>query len=212
MPTNPAPVNKTPENPPEDVGAAPRLILASASPRRRELLASLGITFIVEPAEVEEHEPERADPQAMVRHNAALKADWVATRHPDSFVLGADTTVYLDGCVLHKPADLEEARRMLRRLSGRAHAVFTGLALRHERKGLREDLGVESKVVFKALDDAAIERYLAVASPLDKAGAYGIQDHGELIIERWEGSFTNIVGLPLEATRELLTRHGLLTH
>lgn len=188
----------------------PRLILASASPRRRELLGSLGLVFEVVPARIDEHEATDADPIALVRHNAALKADWVAARHPDAFVLGADTTVFVDGEVLNKPADEADARRMLRRLSGVTHCVYTGLALRRPVSGVREDRGVASRVTFRELDDATIDRYLSLAQPLDKAGAYGIQDHGKLIVERWEGSFSNIVGLPVDETREILTRHGLL--
>ena len=108
----------------------PRLILASASPRRRELLTQLGVPFEVVVADVVEHEESTTDPRVMVAHNAALKADWVAARHPDALVLGADTTVFLDGHALNKPADAAAARAMLRRLSGRTHTVFTGLALR----------------------------------------------------------------------------------
>jgi septum formation protein len=188
---------------------APRLILASASPRRRELLAGLGVSFEVVTAAVEEHEAPDADPRALVRHNAALKAEWVAARHPDALVLGADTTVFLDGVVLNKPADLPDARRMLRQLAGRTHLVCTGLALRCATTAVRDDQLVESRVTFRPLDDAGIDRYLAAAHVLDKAGAYGIQEHGDLIVAGWEGSFTNIVGLPVEATRELLTRYGL---
>src|SRR5471030_2973286 len=103
--------------------ATRRLILASASPRRRELLAQLGVAFEVIPAEVTEHEDPAAEPRAMVAHNAALKADWVAARQPDALVLGADTTVFIDGTVLNKPRDLAEARAMLRRLRGRVHTV-----------------------------------------------------------------------------------------
>ncbi|MBE2215674.1 MAG: septum formation protein Maf [Opitutaceae bacterium] len=193
-------------NPPE----FSRLILASASPRRRELLASLGARFDVVTATVDEHEAEDADPRALVTHNAALKADWVAARHPDALVLGADTTVFVDGTVLNKPADIADARRMLRLLSGRAHSVFTGLALRCHARGLSEDHGVESRVYFRALDESTIDRYLAAAHALDKAGAYGIQDHGEIIIERHEGSLTNIIGLPLEETKAVLTRLRML--
>jgi septum formation protein len=188
----------------------PRLILASASPRRRELLASLGVAFDVVTAAVEEHEASDADPRALVRHNAALKADWVAARNPEAWVLGADTTVFIDGVVLNKPVDRNDARRMLRLLAGRTHIVCTGLALRRAASDIHFDTGVDSRVTFQPLDEAAIEQYLTVANSLDKAGAYGIQEHGELIVAGWEGSFTNIVGLPLEATRELLTRHGLL--
>src|SRR5260221_8329769 len=110
--------------------APSRLILASASPRRKELLASLGVAFEVIPADVTEHEAPDADPREMVRHNAALKADWVAARHPTATVIGADTTVFVGRTVLNKPRDLTEARAMLRMLSGREHTVFTGLAIR----------------------------------------------------------------------------------
>ena len=188
----------------------PRLILASASPRRRELLARLGVPFEVVVALVTEHEDPAADPRVMVAHNAALKAGWVAVRQPNAFVLGADTTVFLDGQALNKPRDPAEARAMLRRLAGRTHTVFTGMALRRQSAGLRLDAGVASEVTFKPLDETAIESYLARVHVLDKAGAYAIQEHGELLIAGWEGSFTNIVGLPLEATKQILTQAGLL--
>lgn len=188
----------------------PRLILASASPRRRELLAQLGVPFDVVVAEVVEHEEPSTDPRVMVAHNAALKADWVSARHPDAFVLGADTTVFLDQHALNKPRDPAEARAMLRRLSGRTHTVFTGLAIRRANVNLKIDEGVASEVTFKALDDATIESYLARVHTLDKAGGYGIQDHAEMIVAGYRGSLTNIIGLPLEATKQILTRCGLL--
>lgn len=189
----------------------PRLILASASPRRRELLAQLGVPFEVIVAQVTEHEEATTDPRVMVAHNAVLKAEWVAERHPDAFVLGADTTVFIDNHALNKPADLAEARQMLRRLSGRTHTVFTGLALRRRCEGLVIDEGVASEVTFKSFDDAAIEAYLARVHTLDKAGGYAIQEHGELIVAGYTGSLTNIVGLPLETTKQILTRCGLRT-
>jgi septum formation protein len=184
------------------------LILASASPRRHEILARLGFIFAVVPAEVQEHEPAATeDPRAMVTHNAALKADWVAARHRDAVVLGADTTVFLEGEVFHKPADLADARAMLLRLSGRTHSVFTAVVVRSP--SFFEAIGIESRVTFRALDEALIERYFAGCHPLDKAGAYGIQDGGELIIERYTGSLTNIIGLPADETQQLLARAGL---
>jgi septum formation protein len=189
----------------------PPFILASASPRRRELLGQLGLAFEVIVAEVTEHEAEDADPKTLVAHNAALKADWVASRRPDAFVLGADTTVFLDQTVLNKPADLNEARLMLRRLAGRTHTVFTGVALRREDSGLRIDEGVTSEVTFRAFDDSVIDAYFKIVNPLDKAGAYGIQEGRDLIIERWDGSFSNIMGLPMEVTKQILTRAGLLS-
>jgi septum formation protein len=134
----------------------------------------------------------------MVAHNAALKADWVAHLHPDAVVLGADTTVFLDGRAINKPRDLDEARAMLRRLSGREHTVYTGVAVRRLSIGLRVDEGVSSQVEFKAFGDAVIEDYLRVVNTLDKAGAYSIQDQTEMIVARYRGSLSNIMGLPME--------------
>jgi nucleoside triphosphate pyrophosphatase len=189
---------------------APRLILASASPRRRELLGQLGVPFDVVVANVVEHEDPATDPRVMVAHNAALKADWVAALHPDAVVLGVDTTVCIDRHVLNKPRDLTEARAMLRRLSGRTHTVFTGLAVRGQRDALHINESVASDVIFKPLDESTIEEYVSKVHTLDKAGGYGIQDHSDLIVARYEGSLTNIVGLPLETTKQILTRCGLL--
>jgi septum formation protein len=191
------------------VAAALSLILASASPRRHELLARLGIPFTVEVAQVTEWEDPHVDPREMVAHNAALKADWVARRHPEALVLGADTTVFIDGHVLNKPQDLDHAREMLRRLAGRTHTVYTGLAARRTGAGLRRDCGVESQVTFRQLDSSEIDAYLAKVHVLDKAGAYSIQERRELIVAGYRGSFTNIMGLPLAATKQILTRCGL---
>lgn len=186
------------------------LILASASPRRRELLGALGVRFEVVVANVTEHEDPTLDPRVMVARNSALKADAVAALHPRAWVLGADTTVFIDGHALNKPADLDAARAMLRRLSGRTHTVFTGVVLRHEARGVREELGVASEVEFRALLDADIEEYLRLVHVLDKAGAYAIQEHGERIVASRRGSLSNIIGLPQDEVRELLTRHGIL--
>ena len=186
-----------------------RLILASASPRRKELLASLGVEFEIIPAEVVEHEAPDADPRAMVRHNAALKADWVAARHPQSTVIGADTTVFVGQTVLNKPRDAAEARSMLRLLSGTQHTVFTGLAVRRWADGLSLERGVASEVTFKLIDEATIELYLSRVHTLDKAGGYAIQEASELIIAGFTGSLSNIVGLPLEEMKQLLTQAGL---
>ena len=186
-----------------------RLILASASPRRKELLAELGLPFEVIPAEVIEYEAADADPRAMVLHNAALKADWVAARHPDTTVIGADTTVFVGRTVLNKPRDGVEARAMLRLLSGRSHTVFTGLAVRRLRDGLRLEQGVASEVTFKQIDEATIELYLSRVHTLDKAGGYAIQEENELIVAGFTGSLTNIVGLPLDEMKQILTQAGL---
>ena len=189
--------------------AAFRLILASASPRRKELLAQLGLPFEVMPADVTEYEAADADPREMVRHNAALKADWVAARHPDATVVGADTTVFVGRTVLNKPRDAADARAMLRRLSGRSHTVFTGIAVRRACDATKLDLGVASEVTFKAIDEAVIELYLSRVHTLDKAGGYAIQEENELIVEGYTGSLTNIVGLPLDEMKQILTQAGL---
>ncbi|MBP6507267.1 MAG: septum formation protein Maf [Opitutaceae bacterium] len=192
------------------MSTSPRLILASASPRRRELLAELGMPFTVVVAEVTEHEDPTTNPRIMVAHNAALKADWVAARQPEAWVLGADTTVCIGDIVLNKPRDLAEARAMLRRLSGRTHTVFTGLALRQGASGFNCDAVAASEVTFHELTDAVIADYLAKVHVLDKAGGYGIQEHGEMLVAVQTGSFSNIMGLPLEATKQILTNAGLL--
>ena len=191
-----------------EISPAP-LVLASASPRRRELLEQMGLTFQIIPAEVTEHEAEDADPREMVRHNAALKADWVAERHPDATVIGADTTVFIGQTVLNKPRDLSHARDMLRMLSGRSHTVFTGLAVRRTRDGLKLDRGVASEVTFRTLDEATIELYLSRVHTLDKAGGYAIQEHADLIVAQYTGSLSNIVGLPVDEMKQLLTQAGL---
>jgi septum formation protein len=191
-----------------EISPAP-LILASASPRRRELLEQMGLKFQIIPAEVTEHEAEDADPREMVRHNAALKADWVAERHPDATVIGADTTVFIGQTVLNKPRDLGHARDMLRMLSGRSHTVFTGLAVRRTRDGLKLDRGVASEVTFRPLDEATIELYLSRVHTLDKAGGYAIQEHADLIVAQYTGSLSNIVGLPVDEMKQLLTQAGL---
>jgi len=186
------------------------LILASASTRRRELLGQLGIPFEVVVADVSEHEDPVTDPRVMVAHNAALKADWVAERHPDAVVLGADTTVFLDGAAINKPRDLDEARSMLRRLSGRVHTVYTGIAVRRLSTGLRIDQGVSSQVEFKPFGSAVIDDYIRLVNTLDKAGAYSIQDHTDMIVAGYRGSFSNIMGLPMEATKQILTEGVLV--
>lgn len=185
-------------------------ILASASPRRRELLEKIGAVFNIMPADVEEFEEGHGDPEGMVRHNAELKASWVADRNPDRFALGSDTTVHIDGKVLAKPADLADARRMLKTLGGRTHFVYTGFALICRDEAVLEIGGVRSEVTFKALNDATIDAYFKIVNPLDKAGAYGIQEGTELIIDSFRGSHSNIMGLPMDETKELLSRHKLI--
>jgi septum formation protein len=168
-----------------------RLILASASPRRRELLSQIGVVFDVDAAHVDEGD----DP----RVNAVEKARAAAARHrgEDAVVLGADTEVVLDGSVLGKPGGEAHAREMLRRLSGRSHAVVTAYALVDCTTGRELVRSVETDVTFRHLTDDDIDAYVATGEPLDKAGAYGIQGRGAVLVDRVDGDYFNVVGLPL---------------
>lgn len=177
------------------VSAMP-IVLASASPRRRALLEREGLVFevIVSPAE-EIHDPALA-PDALCQWNATLKAEAVAAMRPDATVIGSDTLVFLDGEPLGKPADMEDAHRMLRRLSGRSHHVCTGVCVIFP-GGASKVFHDLSEVTFLPLDDAAIHSYFSLVNPLDKAGAYGIQEHGERIIRDIRGCADNVMGLPV---------------
>ncbi len=181
------------------------LVLASASPRRVQLLREAGHAFeVLAPHGVEEaHDPDLT-PEALTVENARRKAVAIAAQRPEALVLGADTLVYVDGLPLGKPADLEEAAAMLRRLSGRAHEVCTGVFLAWDAGRAGRGFHVVTEVIFKTLSDADIAAYHARVDPLDKAGAYGIQEHGDRIIAGHEGSWTNVMGLPMERLAEEL--------
>lgn len=184
------------------------LILASASPRRSELLERMGLRFQVAPAAVEEDDSGSAGPEQMVLHNAALKADAVAELYRDSLILGSDTTVALRERIFSKPEDLDDARAMLRELSGQVHTVYTAVALRCRGMDFSVDFVETSRVRFKPLEPSTVESYFAMVNPLDKAGAYGIQEGRELIIESVEGSVENVMGLPIQALAAYLSEHG----
>ena len=175
-------------------------ILASGSPRRHELLARIVPRFRVEVAAVEEWEPEEADPAGQVELNARRKGQAIAERFPEAVVLGADTTVALGRRLLAKPADRNAAIGMLGELSGREHQVLTGVALFH--KGRMHVFHETSRVFFRELDLATIERYIDCVHVYDKAGAYGIQEYGDLLIERYTGSYENIMGLPVQRLQD----------
>jgi len=186
----------------------PPLILASASPRRAELLKLLKVRFKVLPGHVEEVAHEHLSPQEVCQLNAHRKARAIAKQIPDALVIGADTLVFLDQEILGKPANLVEARQMLMRLQGRAHQVVTGVSLidlRHHRERI---FAVSTEVLFHPLDSGQIRYYLEQINPLDKAGAYAIQERGELLVAEISGSFSNVVGLPLERLREELAAWG----
>lgn len=178
------------------------LILASGSPRRRELLTLAGFKFAVEPADIDETRREDESPQQYVQRLALEKARAVHARHPEAIVLGADTTVALDGAVLNKPRDAGDARAMLRLLSDNMHEVHTGLAVVAE--GVLRLRVETTHVYFAPIDAVDLEVYVASGDPLDKAGAYGIQGYAARWIPRIEGDYFNVVGLPVAATVRLL--------
>lgn len=178
----------------------PDLVLASASPRRRELLAQLGLTFRVMPPDIDETQLVGERPLALVARLAATKARTVEGEP----VIGADTIVEIDGAVLGKPADEADARRMLQRLSGRAHHVHTGVTVRVGERAETEV--VTTQVQFVALTPGLLDWYLGTGEPFDKAGAYAIQGAGAVLVDSVRGSVSNVVGLPLTTVAALLNR------
>jgi septum formation protein len=174
------------------------LILASTSPRRVELLRQLGVDFKIVAGEVSEIEYEELSARELAQINAYRKARAVAKKHPDTIVLAADTVVCLETKLFGKPATLEDAYLMLEYLQGRAHEVVTAVCLLLLRQRRQRIFCESTTVTFRALDAVKIRRYLTQVNPLDKAGGYGIQERGEELVEKIAGSYTNVVGLPLE--------------
>lgn len=183
-----------------------RLILASGSPRRRELLEAAGLSFEVIPSPAEEIHDAALGMAGLCEENARLKA--AAVPVPDAVVIAADTLVFIGGEPLGKPKDMAEAHGMLRRLSGRTHQVCTGVCV-VDAGGKAKTFHAMTDVVFRELEEQGISEYLATTSPLDKAGAYGIQDRGELIVERISGAYDNVMGLPVAMVLEALEGIGL---
>ena len=184
----------------------PRVVLASASPRRRELLNLVGIEHEALPANIDESYLEGETPREHAERLARGKAS--ATDAPDAVIVGSDTIVVVDGDVLGKPRDRQHAAEMLRRLSGRSHVVMTGVAVRWQGRlasGLEE-----TGVTFRALSDDDIERYIDTGEPMDKAGAYGIQGYGATIVERVDGDYFAVMGLPLNRLTRLVRQLGLV--
>lgn len=186
----------------------PPVILASASPRRAQLLKLLNLEFQVVPGNVEEVAHEHLSPLEVCQLNAHRKAFAVAKKLPDALVLGADTLVFLGSEILGKPRDLAEARWMLSRLQGRAHQVVTGVSLIHLRKHQERIFAASTDVLFHPLDANQIRDYTTRVSTLDKAGAYAIQELGEHLISEISGSYSNVVGLPVEMLRQELESWG----
>jgi len=183
-----------------------QLILASGSPRRRDLLREAGLSFQILSPDVEELDGSDLPPRELCVANARLKCDKVAGENTEAMVIGADTVVTLGGKVYGKPVDLEEAAGNLREFRGRVHEVMTGVVLRHANRAL--EFVETSYVKFLDFSDDVIEEYLKLVPVLDKAGGYAIQDHGEMLVERHEGSFDNIVGLPVAMVLDQLKRMG----
>jgi septum formation protein len=186
------------------------IVLASASPRRAELLESAGIRFTVIPGDIDETPFHEEDPVAHVLRLAEGKACEVASRAEGRFFIGADTIVLCDGEIMGKPCDTADADRMLRRLSGRTHQVITGFALLDRSTGNVISRSVSTDVTFKSLTDAEIAAYVSTGCPLDKAGAYAIQGGAAYMVEKIDGSYTNVVGLPLCEVVETLQVVGAL--
>lgn len=181
----------------------PPIILASASPRREKLLREAGLNFKVVPATLNEPEYDYLTPEEQALFHAFRKATTVGRNYPGHLVIGADTIVSLEGRIFGKPSSIQEAKNFLRELSGKTHQVITGVCLRYNNKcELFSDI---TEVDFYQLDDAKINLYFTYTNPLDKAGAYGIQDRGEIIVKEVRGSFSNVIGLPVEKLIEKLS-------
>lgn len=187
----------------------PRIVLASASPRRRALLDDLGLDFAVEPASFDEESVPVTSPVEWAKALADGKALEVARRHPDALVIGADTIVVIDGRILGKPKGPEDAHHMLRTLSGRTHTVYTGVSVRCLDRGWHALEAEGTDVTFGPLSDETIARYVATGEPLDKAGAYGIQGYGATLVKSVHGCYFNVVGLPLYRLARMLARFGV---
>ena len=185
----------------------PEVILASQSPRRRELLSLVGIAHAVQPADIDETQWPDEEPRAHCERLAREKVAAVAEREPKALVIGSDTIVILDGEVLGKPNDEAEARATLARLSGRSHTVMTAVAVRW--RGQERSAVEEVGVTFHALSAEQIAEYVATREPMDKAGAYGIQGYGATIVARVDGDYFAVMGLPLQRLVRLLAELGV---
>lgn len=187
------------------------MILASESPRRKELLEQAGLSFSVIPSRVDEALPPESSPADNVRRLAEEKARSVSERHPESWVIGADTVVVIDRMVLGKPKSGADARAMLQRLSGRTHHVLTGYAVRCRARDRCFSETVATGVLFKKLAEDEIDWYVGTGEPFDKAGAYAIQGMGAFMVKSIQGSYTNVVGLPVCEVIEFLKKEGVFT-
>ena len=190
----------------------PKLILASGSPRRKWLLDQAGLTFGIIPNAIDETHDGASAPADHARLLAEKKAAAIARKHPGSYVIGADTIVVIDGIILGKPTSAKDARSMLKMLNGQTHEVITGFAVRCAEDGWFHSASVRTYVWFKSLTTSEIEWYLDTKEPFDKAGGYAIQGRGAFMVKRIEGSYTNVVGLPMSELIDCLIHVGLAGH
>jgi len=201
-------IAKPPVASPEPAARSAKIALASSSPRRAEILRNAGIPFTVFPAHVPEERRRQEWPEGFVRRLASEKAAAVFAKHPDKFVLGADTVVIVDGEVLGKPCNAEDALRMLRLLSGGSHLVTTGVCLRGP--GIDDTRAETTRVSFSPLGETEIADYVATGEPMDKAGAYGIQGIASRWVTHLDGCYFNVMGLPVGLVYRMLRQHGAL--
>lgn len=187
-----------------------RLILASGSPRRREFFRDLGLDFEVLTTDVDEALGENEAPEDFVKRISLAKALVVAESTPDSWVVGADTVVVFNGRILGKPANSAEALKVLTMLNGRWHEVWTGFAVCCESKMVRVQRAVKTEVLFCQNSKELLQTYVASGAPLDKAGGYGIQDAGGVLVKKIQGSYSNVVGLPSAEVVDSLVHHGVI--
>lgn len=187
-----------------------KIILASKSPRRRYLLKQAGLDFSVIPSGVDESAMSGLGPEDYVKALAEQKAKDIAKKYPESWVIGADTIVLIDNTILGKPSGKDEARRMLKQLSGKSHHVLTGYTICSEKQSVSFTDMVKTEVTFKTLSEEEIEWYIHTDEPFDKAGAYAIQGLGTFLVKRINGSYTNVVGLPVCEVIEFLIQHNIV--
>ena len=185
----------------------PGIVLASGSPRRKDLMEEAGYKFEVDVPDVSEIDDPAIEIRKLTAINAKLKADAVVGRHPGKVIIAADTLVLFDGEALGKPADLEEAAEMLGRLNGNSHQVYTAVCIMGFDSSKTIEFDVITQVTFKRLTQDEMTHYHSLINPLDKAGSYAAQEHGELIIEKSAGSATNVIGLPMDEVAEQLSSH-----
>lgn len=190
-------------------GKQRKIILASSSPRRREILALTGLKFRVDPGDYEEKMDHPMEPHKLARFLSREKAEAVAGRHKKALIIAADTFLVFEGELLGKPRDERDARRMLGRLNGRSHSVITGFTILDSANNKSFSDSVETRVFFRRLTASEISSYVRSGEPLDKAGSYGIQGLGALLVERIEGDYFNVMGLPIGALVQGLKQFGI---